>query len=84
MCLLPLFLVGKDNYTKKRKGSFLSVFVLGLKAMSFAPHATFELKKLNYDTLRIENIPCIPSTFNGDVLFELPLVNNIDGHSNQM
>jgi hypothetical protein len=83
MCLLPLFLVGKDNYTKKRRGSFLSVVVLGLRSMSFAPHATSELKKLNYDTLRIENVPRIPSTFNGDVLSELPLV-NIDGHSNQM
>jgi hypothetical protein len=52
--------------------------------MSIAPRATFELKELNNDTLRIENVPCIPSTFNGDVVFELQLVNNINGHSNQM
>jgi hypothetical protein len=40
-----------------------------LKAMSFALHATLELKVLNYDTLWIENILNIPSTFDGDVFF---------------
>ncbi len=81
---VPLFLVGKDNYTKKKRGSFLNVVVLGLKLVSFAPCATSELKKFNYDTLCIENVSYIPSTFNGDVLFELPLINNIDDHFDQM
>ncbi len=51
-----------------------------LKAMSFALHATLELKELNYDTLWIENTPSIPSSFDGDVFFELPLVDNLSGH----
>jgi hypothetical protein len=51
-----------------------------LKVMSFALHATLELRYLNYDTLWIENVPNIPSTFDGDVFFELPLVDNPNGH----
>jgi len=43
-----------------------------LKAMSFTAHVSFELKYLNYDSFRIEIVPCISNTFNGDVLFELP------------
>jgi hypothetical protein len=52
----------------------------GLKAMSFALHATLELKVLNYDTLWIENTLNIPSTFDGGLIFELPLVHNPNGH----
>jgi hypothetical protein len=48
--------------------------------MFFAPHATFELKEVNYNTFCIKNVPCIPSTFDGDVLFELPPINNPNGH----
>jgi hypothetical protein len=51
-----------------------------LKAMSFALHATSELKVLNYDIIWIENTFNIPSTFDGDVFFELPLVHNANGH----
>jgi hypothetical protein len=51
-----------------------------LKAMCFALHAILELKELNNDTLWIENAPSIPSTFDGDVFFELPLVDNPNGH----
>jgi hypothetical protein len=51
-----------------------------LKAMSFAPHATLKLKKLNYDTFKIENVPSIPSTFDGDVPFELPPIDNLHNH----
>ncbi len=29
-------------------------------------------------------VPCIPTTFDGDVLFELPLINNLDDHCGQM
>jgi hypothetical protein len=52
--------------------------------MSFAPHAASELRKFNYNTCHIENVPSIPPTFDGDVLFELPPINNPDGHSGQM
>jgi hypothetical protein len=51
-----------------------------LKAMSFTLHATLELRELNYETFWIENAPSIPSTFGGDVFFELPLVDNPNGH----
>jgi hypothetical protein len=51
-----------------------------LKAMSFAPHATLKLKKLNYDTFKIENVPSIPCTFDGDVPFELPQIDNLHNH----
>jgi hypothetical protein len=54
------------------------------KAMSFAAHATLELKQLNYDTFWIENAPYIPSTFDGDVFFELPCVDNPNGHLHWM
>jgi hypothetical protein len=50
-----------------------------LNAMTFALRATLELRELNYDTLWIENVPNIPSTFDGDVFFELPLVDNPNG-----
>jgi hypothetical protein len=39
-----------------------------------------ELKELNFDTLWIQNAPNIPSTFDGDVFFELPLVDDPNGH----
>ncbi len=55
-----------------------------LKTMSLAAHASFELRNLNYDSFCIEIVPCILTTFNGDVLFELPLLVNPNGHSGQM
>ncbi len=43
-----------------------------------ATHASSELKELNYDKFCIENVHCIPTSSNGDVLFEFPLVVNFD------
>jgi hypothetical protein len=54
-------------------GPFVLSVVECLKAMSFTTHVNFELKYLNYDNFHIEIVPCIPNTFNGDVLFEPPL-----------
>jgi len=48
--------------------------------MLFVAHTSFELKDLNYDKFHIENVCCIMTTFNGDVLFELPLVVSLDSH----
>jgi len=62
---------------------FLSV-VDCLKLMSFAPHATFKLIEINYNTFHIKNVPCILVTFDVDVLFELPPINNPNGHYSQM
>jgi len=50
------------------------------KAMSFVTHVSSKLRNLNYDKFHIENVHCIPTTFNGDVLFELPPVINFDNH----
>ncbi len=55
-----------------------------LKAMSLIAHASSKLRDLNYNSFCIEIVPCIPTTFNGDVLFELPPLVSLDGHSNQM
>jgi hypothetical protein len=62
---------------------FLSV-VDCFKLMSFAHHATSELKQVNYDTFWIKNAPYILVTFDVDVIFELPQINNLDGHYSQM
>lgn len=43
-------------------------------------HASFELTDLNYDGFRIEIVPCIPTTFNSDMLFELPPFVTPNGH----
>ncbi len=42
------------------------------KVMSFITHADSKLRYLNYDKFHIENVCCILTTFNGDVLFEFP------------
>jgi hypothetical protein len=52
--------------------------------MSLVTHANFELRDLNYDSFNIEIVPCILTTFNGNVLLELPLLVSPDGHSGQM
>jgi hypothetical protein len=51
-----------------------------LKTMSFITHANFELRDLNYDNFHIEIVPYILTTFNGDVLFELPPFVSPNGH----
>ncbi len=45
-----------------------------LRAMSFATHANFELRDLNYDNFRIEIVHNILTGFNGDVLLNSPLL----------
>jgi hypothetical protein len=66
-----------------KEPSVLSV-VDYLKAMSLVAHANSELRDLNYDSFNIEIVPCIFTTFNGDVLFELPPLVSHDGHYGQM
>jgi hypothetical protein len=43
-----------------------------LKAMSLTPHACSKLKSLYYRAITIEFVNCLPTKFNGDILFELP------------
>jgi hypothetical protein len=42
-----------------------------LKAMSLTLHVSFELKSLDYGAITIEFVNCLPTKFNGDILFEL-------------
>jgi hypothetical protein len=42
------------------------------RAMSFVVHASSKLRDLNYDNFWVENVHCIPTTFNDDFLFEPP------------
>jgi hypothetical protein len=64
------------------RGPYVLSVVDYFMTMSFAAHANFKLRDLNCDSFCIEIVPYILTTFNGDVLFELPLLINPDGHSN--
>jgi len=44
----------------------------------------FELKSLNYNVITIEFVNCLPTKFNGDILFELPPLHHLLGHSEQL
>jgi len=55
-----------------------------LKAMSLTPHASFELKSLDYGPIIIEFMNCFPTKFNGDILFELSFVRHLLGHFEQL
>jgi hypothetical protein len=53
--------------------AFFSV-IDSLKAMFLTLHTCFELKSLDYGAITIEFVNYLPTKFNGDILFELPLV----------
>ncbi len=55
-----------------------------LKAMSLTLHASYESKSLDYGAITIEFMNCLPTKFNGDILFELPLVRHPLGHYKQL
>ncbi len=55
-----------------------------LKAMSLTPQACFELKSLDYGAIIIEFVNCLPTKFNGDILFELPPIRHPLGHFEQL
>jgi len=42
------------------------------KVMSLISHICFELKSFDYGAIIIEFVNCLPTKFNGDILFELP------------
>jgi hypothetical protein len=50
----------------------------------WCPRISFELKSLNYDVIKIEFVNCLPTKFNGDILFELPPLHHLLGHSEQL
>jgi hypothetical protein len=58
--------------------------VNSLKAMSLTPHASFELKSFDYGAITIKRVNCLPTKFNGDILFELPHVCHMLGHFEQL
>jgi hypothetical protein len=55
-----------------------------LKVMSLTSHASFELKSLDYDAIMIEFVNCLPTKFNGDILFKLLLMHHSLGHYEQL
>jgi hypothetical protein len=46
--------------------------VESLKAMFHTLHVLNELRSLDYGTMKIESVSCLPTKFNGDIFFELP------------
>ena len=52
---------------------FLNI-VDSLKRLQATKGARKVFRNLNYDNLDIQRVQFLPPTFNGDVLFELPLV----------
>jgi hypothetical protein len=62
---------------------FTSV-VDSLNAKFLTPHASSKLKSLDYSAITIEFVYCLPTKFNGDILFEFPLVCYPLGHSEQL
>jgi len=44
-------------------------------AMSLTLHASNKLNSLDYHTMRVEVVNFFPIRFDGDILFEFPLVN---------
>jgi hypothetical protein len=61
-----------------------SNIVESLKAMSLTPHIAFELKSIDYGAITIEFVNCLRTKFNGDILFELPLIHYPLKHFNQL
>ncbi len=49
--------------------------------MSLTPHVCYELKPLDYGAIIIEFVNCLPTKFNGEILFELPPIHHPLGHS---
>ncbi len=66
-----------------RNATFSNV-VDSLKAMSLIPYICSELKSLDYGAITIEFVNCLPTKFNGDILFELPPIHHPLGHYGQL
>jgi hypothetical protein len=54
------------------KTSHLSIVVNCLKVMTLIPNISNKLKTLIYDIMNIQKVLCLPTRFDGDILFELP------------
>jgi hypothetical protein len=61
-----------------------SIIVDLLKVMFFIMHTCFELKSLDYGAITIVVVNCLPTKFNGDILFELPFMCHPLGHYGQL
>jgi hypothetical protein len=64
--------------------NFFSNIIESLKAMSLTPHVCYELKPLDYGAIIIEFVNCLPTKFNGDILFEFLHVHHPLGHFGQL
>ncbi len=70
--VVVLFFVNLQVNKEQLQADTFSSVVDSLKAMSLTLHACSELKSLDYDAITIEFVNCLPTKFNGDILFELP------------
>jgi hypothetical protein len=52
--------------------------------MSLAPDTCFKLKSFDYGVITIEFMNCLPTKFNGNMLFELPPFHHPLGHFRQL
>jgi len=56
--------------------AFSSIVYL-LKVMHLSLHSYFELKSQDYRVIIIEFMNCFPTKFDGEILYELPLIHHI-------
>jgi hypothetical protein len=55
-----------------------------LKALSVTPHSSNELRFLDYNKIKIQNVSSLPITFNDDVIFKLLRIHVPIRHFRQM
>jgi hypothetical protein len=61
-----------------------SIIIDLLKAMSLTTHTCSKLKTFDYEAITIVFVNGLPTKFNGDILFELPLIHHPLGHFKQL
>ncbi len=49
------------------QAAIFSIAVESLKEISLTPHASSELKFLDYGAITVEFVNCLPTKFNGDI-----------------
>jgi hypothetical protein len=55
-----------------------------LKAISITPHLLNELRFLDYNKIKSQNVSSLPITFNDDIIFELSPICFPTSHSREM
>jgi hypothetical protein len=66
------------------KTSNLFIVVNCLKVMFLTQNASNKWRTLNYNNINTHNVPYLVMNFDGDILFELPLLRQLTRHFNKM